>query len=148
MDGDFEIDSTQLQDAVRSAEVLSIFFPLVRRSLVIDTRFDAEDGPMVRLMPQVSSLEERCRSIRRVRPHFAQPEKVTAIPWPKYVNSLVQTGVVARIRHRLAQSGFQGPLRALDKALEELRRREKQELAAVIRGDHYHTIWPAGDRTV
>lgn len=148
MDGDFEIDSSQLQDAVRSAEVLSIFFPLVRRSLVIDTRFDAEDGPMVRLMPQVNSLEERCRSIRRVRPRFAQPQKVTAIPWPKYVNSLVQTGVVARIRHRLAQSGFQGSLRALDKALEELRRREKEELAAVIRGDHYHTIWPTGDRPV
>ncbi len=142
MDGDFEVDPSQLQDAVRTAEVISIFFPLVGRSLVIDTRFDADDGPMVRLVPQAGSLEERYRSIRRMRPHFSRPSKVTAIPWPKYVNSLVETGIVSRIRHRLEQSGFDEPLRALDQALDDLRRREKLELASVIRGDRYHTIWP------
>ena len=142
LDGDFEIDVKQLLDAVRDAEVVSIFFPLVRKSLIIDTRFNAEDEPMVRVVPQVGSLEERYRNIRRTRPQFPRPEKITAIPWPKYVNSLVQTGVFALIRGRLEQSGFQGPLHALDLALEELHRLEKLELAAVIKGEHYHTLWP------
>ena len=143
MDGDFEIDANELYRAVDNAEVLSILFPLIRKSLIIDTRFNADDEPVVRVVPQAGSLEERYRSIRRMRPHFPRPDKVTAIPWPKYVNSLVQMGVVAHIRRRLERSGFQGPLQTLNEALEELRRLEKLELAAVIQGERYHTVWPS-----
>ena len=143
MDGNFHIDAAELNRAVDEAEVLSIVFPLIRRSLIIDTRFSTEDEPMVRLAPQTSSMEERYRSIRRMRPNFPRPDNVTAVPWPKYVHSLIQTGVVAHIHRRLEESGFLRPSQALEQALEELSRLEKQELAAAIQGERYHTVWPS-----
>jgi hypothetical protein len=141
LNGDFEIDYDELEQAACDAEVISIFFPIVRKSLVIDTRFSFDDEPLVRLLPQASSLEERYRSIRRLRPQFPRPENVTSIRWPKYVNSLIQTGVLGTIRERLESSGFQSPVRALGKAVERIHRRERLELASVIQGEHYYTIW-------
>ena len=143
MDDNFEIDAGELHNAVRSGDVPSILFPLIRKTLIIDTRFNADDEPMVRVVAQAGSLEERYRSIRRMRPSFPRPENITAFPWPKYVSSLLQTGVITLIRGRLEQSGFQGPLHDLDKALARLRSLEKQELAAVVLGERYHTIWPS-----
>ena len=143
MDGDSWLDSNELHRAVSDAEVLSILFPLVRKSLIVDTRFNADNEPLVRVVPQARSLEDRYRSIRRMRPRFPRPDNITAIPWPKYVASLIQLGVVARIRERLEQSGFSGPIHALDKALAELRRLERLELAAAIQGERYHTVWPS-----
>ena len=97
---------------------------------------------MVRLMPQVGSPQERYRVIRRLRPHFPRLEQMPTIPWHKYVRSLFTAGVVDRIRSRLAQSGGQETLAALDEATSELLRLERLELASVIQGDNYHTIWP------
>ena len=141
MDGDFWLDPEELHNATHEAEVLSIFFPVLRKSLIIDTRFTTEEQPMVRVVPQARSLEERYRSIRRMRPQFPHPDNVTAIPWPRYINSLVESGAVARIRERLEESGFSEPAKALDRAIEELRQLERLELAAAIQGERYHTLW-------
>ena len=59
MDGDFWLDPEEFRNATNEAEVLSIFFPVLRKSLIIDTRSTTEEQPMVRLVPQARSLEER-----------------------------------------------------------------------------------------
>ena len=142
MNGDYETDLQEVLRAVDYAEVFVIFFPLLRKSLVIDTRSDMENPPLVRLMPQVGSPQERYRVIRRLRPHFPRLEQMPTIPWHKYIRSLFTTGVVDWIRGRLAQSGGQESIAALDEATSELLRLERLELASVIQGDNYHTIWP------
>ena len=142
MNGDYEIDLQEVLHAVDYAEVFVIFFPLLRKSLVIDTRSDMENPPLVRLMPQVGSPQERHRVVRRLRPHFPRLEQMPTIPWHKFVRSLFTMGVVDRIRSRLAQSGDQETVAALDKATSELLRLERLELASVIQGDNYRTIWP------
>ena len=143
MNGDYETDLQEVLRAVDYAEVFVIFFPLLRKSLVIDTRSDMENPPLVRLMPQVGSPQERYRVIRRLRPHFPRLEQMPTIPWHKLVRSLFTMGVVDRIRSRLAQSGGgQEAIAALDEATSELLRLERLELASVIQGDNDHTIWP------
>ena len=142
MNGDYETDLQEVLRAVDYAEVFVIFFPLLRKSLVIDTRGDMENPPLVRLMPQVGSPQERYRVVRRLRPHFPRLEQMPTIPWHKYVRSLHSMGVVDRIRSRLAQFGDQESVAALYKATDELLRLERLELASVIQGDNYRTIWP------
>ena len=46
-----------------------------------------------------------------------------------------------RLLARLAESGSQDAVRAAERALAELRRIERRELAALIRGERYETIW-------
>ena len=143
MDGDYIIDIQQVLDSIDEAEVVSISFRTLGRSVVIDTRTGGSEGPMVRIMPMVSSPRERARSIRRIRPGFPRVRNLAVVPWPGYVDSLVRKGIWASIERRLAESGFPKAITACEKALRELKRLEKAELVAAVTGENYHTLWSA-----
>ena len=142
MEGNFLFEIDEVLRNVQEAQVMSIFFPSFRRALIIDTRSNADDGPMVRLMPMASSPQDRVRSIRKLRPGFPRLQNLTLIPWQRYVDSLVNLGVWEKIVKRIEESGDPKAIQACDAALTELRRLERQELVAAISGDNYQTIWP------
>ena len=141
MEGNFLFEIDEVLRNVQEAQVMSIFFPSFRRALIIDTRSNADDGPMVRLMPMASSPQDRVRSIRKLRPGFPRLQNLTLIPWQSYVDSLVNLGVWEKIVKRIEESGDPKAIQACDAALTELRRLERQELVAAISGDNYQTIW-------
>ena len=141
MEGNFLFEIDEVLRNVQEAQVMSIFFPSFRRALIIDTRSNTDDGPMVRLMPMASSPQDRVRSIRKLRPGFPRLQNLTLIPWQRYVDSLVNLGVWEKIVKRIEESGDPKAIQACDAALTELRRLERQELVAAISGDNYQTIW-------
>lgn len=141
MEGNFLFDIEDVLQNVQRSEVMSVFFPTFRRSLIIDTRHNDDTGPFVKLMPMAKSPQDRMRSIRRMRPGFPRPTNLTLIPWQRYVASLVASGVWDRILARVEESGDDDALEACDQALAELRRLERDELTAAITGDNYHTLW-------
>ena len=143
MEGNFLFEIDEVLRNVQEAEVMSIFFPSFRRALIIDTRSNTDEGPMVRLMPMASSPQDRVRSIRKLRPGFPRLQNLTLIPWQRYVDSLVNLGVWEKIVKRIEESGDSKAIQACDAALTELRRLERQELVAAISGDNYQTIWSA-----
>ncbi len=143
MEGNFLFEIDEVLRNVQEAEVMSIFFPSFRRALIIDTRSNTDDGPMVRLMPMASSPQDRVRSIRKLRPGFPRLQNLTLIPWQRYVDSLVNLGVWEKIVKRIEESGDPKAIQACDAALTELHRLERQELVAAISGDNYQTIWSA-----
>ena len=145
MDDDFVLDVDEIMKSIDAAEIMSVFFPTFRKAVVIDTRSNATDGPMIRLMPMAASPQERLRSIRRLRPGFPRVHGLTLIPWPRYVDSLVSLGLWDRIVRRFKDAGQTEAVEACDTTLSELRLLEKEEFAAVVRGDNYHTIWSARD---
>ena len=146
MDGDFRVDLKEIIRNIETGEVISIYFPLLRKTLLIDMRYDVEDEPIIRLVPMVDSVEERLRSIRRLRPNFPRPESVTVIPWPKYVESLVRLGIWDKVLERLTASGHKSAVRACTKVLDELRALEHKELASVVLGENYYTLWESKKR--
>ena len=141
MEGNFLFDIRDVMQNIERAEVMSVFFPTFRRSLIIDTRYKEDVGPLVRLMPMARSPQDRMRSIRRLRPEFPRPANLTLVPWQRYVGSLISSGVWDKILDRLEESGDEGALVACDEALKELRQLESDELTAAITGDNYHTVW-------
>ena len=143
MDNDFTIDVDRVLGKIDDAEVLSVFFPTFRKALVVDTRSSDSEDPMVRIMPMAASTPERLRSIRRLRPSFPRPVNLTVIPWPRYVDSLVELGIWERILDRVGALTRLHVGAACHEILEELRRLEKGELAGVVIGENYHTIWSA-----
>ncbi len=143
-DDDFDNDLDEIVKNIAAAEVVSIFFPALRRSVVIDTRTNEHDGPMVRLMPMVASPQERLRSLRRLRPSFPRVHNLALIPWPRYVESLVKLGIWARVVSRLEAAGQGAAAAECGEVLRELQAVEKAEMASVVRGENYHTIWSAG----
>jgi hypothetical protein len=145
MEGNFLFDIDEVIRNVEEAEVMSLFFPAFRKSLIIDTRSNATDGPMVRLMAMANSPQDRARSIRRLRPGFPRLQNLVLIPWQRYVGSLVELGVWGRIVVRIESSGDEDAVKACEAALDELRRIERDELVAAVSGKNYQTIWSARD---
>ena len=143
MDGDLEQGLHEVMKKIDDAEVVSLFFPTLRKAVVIDTRSNEIDGPMIRIMPMVASPQERVRSITKLRSEFPRVKNLTLIPWPRYVDSLANLGLWDRVVKRLKDTGYDEAVSTCQEVLEELRRLEKVELASVVRGENFHTIWSA-----
>ena len=146
MNADFPVEMNEVLQTIESSEVITLLFPIIRHSLVVDTRTSSEAGPMVRAMPQTRGLEERIRAVHRLRPQFARPDHLVVIPWPKYITSLVSLGVADALAKRLTATGSSEAMRELRQAIEQLARLERQEMVAVISGQgDYRTIWSANE---
>ena len=141
MNRDYGIDLSEVMRSIASSEVVSILFPRLRRSLIIDTRFTLEDMPMIKVVPMVASFEDRLRSLKRMRPTFPRPSDVAVIPWFGYVDSLNRLGIWDLIMQRLVDSAHKDAVKECSETIRELKAIEREEMAAVIRGDGYQTIW-------
>src|SRR5690349_10441885 len=100
MDDDDQFLS-QVISGIAAAEIITIFFPLLRRALVVDTRHDDSNLHMISVMPQVRSMEERISTIERLRPQMGKVQNIMGIPWIKSVNSLRENGITDQIIKRL-----------------------------------------------
>ena len=143
MDTDYRIDVSEVKRSVDTGELVALYFPLLRKTLLMDSRSNAVDGPMIKLVPMASSPEERFKELVRLRPRFPKPESITLIPWPKYVASLVRLEVWDHIVRRFLEIGPPEIVRQCDDCLQELYKAEHDELRRAITGEDYETLWDA-----
>jgi hypothetical protein len=136
---------SQVLSGISEAEIITIFFPLLRRALVIDTRHDQETTQWVQVMPQVSSMEERISVIERRRPQFGKVRSILGIPWIKSVGTLREQGVTHRLVERLTDAGMphHKAKAAVHDAVYELARVEHKAFVSLIKGEGYQTLWTA-----
>lgn len=137
----FNLNINEVMQNIRTAEVLTLYFPYLSKTLILDFRYSIDDMPLVRLMPMVSNMEERFRSLKRLRPRFPKPEAITVVPWPKYVKTLQTVGVYDKILERLMQIGYSSVVNDFVVAYDEIVKLEEKELLAAITGEGYKTIW-------
>ncbi len=137
----FEIDIEAVNQNIEAAEVVSLFFPLLSKTLLVDTRSSNGVGPLISVVDMVENSQQRFRSLRRLRPQFPRPESITMIPWVLGIGSLSETGVWQRLTERLDASGDEGCLDDAARCLDELRSLERRELWRALTGDQYHTLW-------
>ncbi|OGO51190.1 MAG: hypothetical protein A2148_08965 [Chloroflexi bacterium RBG_16_68_14] len=143
MDSEFRIDISEVNRAIGMGEIIALYFPLLRKTLLMDTRTTPLDGPMIKVVPMASSPEERFRELMRMRPRLPKPESINIVPWPKYVNSLVRLGVWDHIVRRLIDIGPPQIVRQCEECLQELYRVEREEIRRAITGENYETLWDA-----
>jgi hypothetical protein len=141
MDNDYGIDVQEVMRVIRTADVLMLRFVVVPQRLLLDSRSNDLDGPLLKIVPRVSGARERFRELRRLRPRFPLPDRITAVHWPHRVSSLASTGVWDVVRERLTASGVEGTESQADQIFEELRKLEYAEVQKAIKGDGYHTYW-------
>lgn len=130
---------------IDEAEVLSIFFPLLRRALVVDTRHTGHIGPLIAVAPQVATAAERVAWLTAARPEFGRPDFIMMLPWLKSIRSLGDHGILARVRDLLIRQGL-APDTAetmVNQIHRELLRVEHDSFVAMIRGDGFETLWEA-----
>ncbi len=145
MDNDYAINLEEILRTIDTAEVLRVRFLLLDKRLLIDTRFNDVEGPLLKIVPRAGSSEETFRSLKRLRPRFALPERMTAIWWPKYIDTLRTSGVWNGIVEKVSESGYESSVKQCDEILEELIQLERQEIHNAITGKGFQTIWQRSD---
>lgn len=143
MDSDYRIDFTEVYRAIDHAEIIALFFPLLRKTLLMDTRTTALDDPLIKVVPMAASAEERYRELVRMRPRLPKPESVNIVPWPKLVGSLERTGVWDRIVQRYIDIGPPEIVKQCHASIKELHAFEYEEIRNAITGENYETLWDA-----
>ena len=141
MDNDFFLDYDEIIKTVRNADVITFRFVIVSQRLLIDNRHSEIDAPLVKLVPRAGSVEERFRSLKQLRPRFRLPDKISAIWWPKYVDTLVGRGIWDAIVQRIDGAGFSEAARQCNEVLVELRDLERQEVLNAIVSEGYQSLW-------
>jgi len=141
MDNDYILNLDEILHTVENAEVVRIRFGLLDKRLLIDNRYSEFEGPMVKVVNRSGSSEESFRSLKRLRPRFPLPEKMTAIMWPKYVSTLQSTGVWNAIVSRVDATGHADSRRQCEEVISELLKLEKQEIRNAISGEGFQTVW-------
>jgi len=136
----------QMFAAMTEADVISIFFPLLRRALVVDVRREGDAVPMVRVMGQVNSMEERIASIEAERPELGKIRSILGVPWLKSVRGLEAGGVVDSLVRRLSEAGMspEASRSHIRKAINSLWGIERLAFVSLIRGEGYKTLWTSG----
>ena len=143
MDTEYHLDYDAILKTVRKADVVAFRFVTVPMRLLVDNRFSDVDAPMLKLVPPAGSAEERFKSLKKLRPRFRLPQKISAIWWPRYINGLVETGVWGAVTQRIVDNGFTATTEECDDLLCELLRLERLEMVNAIDGEGYRTLWPA-----
>ena len=141
MDNDFLLDYEEIIRTIRAADVLTFRFVIVNQRLLVDNRSSEIDPPLVKLVPRAGSVEERFRSLKQLRPRFRLPEKISAIWWPKFIDTMVARGIWDAIVQRIVESGFSEAARQCEDVLQELRTLERQELCNAVLGEGYQPLW-------
>src|SRR5438046_2884730 len=91
---------SQVLSTIDEAEVLTIFFPNLAKALIVDTRQSLEEGPMIKVVNQVNSIEERRAAIEKMRPRLGQVRSIAGIPWTKSIRTLRENGIINRLEQR------------------------------------------------
>ncbi len=143
MDNAYNISSGKIIRALAEAEVMSIFFPRVGKSLIVDTRHDADHGPVVVMDDMVGSAKERLESVRRLRPEFKEIAQLTLAPWLGSTRAFAEQGIVEAIIQRFQSLGFHDEALDVTRAFNQLRRHERRVMLDLIAGEAQttRTLW-------
>ncbi len=136
---------TQVLSTIEEAEVLTIFFPNLAKALVVDVRRSFEEGPMVRVVNQVNSMEERMTNIEKMRPALGRVRSIAGIPWTKSVRTLRDNQIIDRLQDRLVHAGMTSfeAAQACSDAFGKLKEVEHAQWVDLIKGQSplYKDIW-------
>lgn len=142
---DYGLDIDEVTRVIDKADVLVVRFALLDKRLLVDSRTSEEEGPIITLVPKATSVEERFKSLKKLRPRFPLPEKIMSFMWPRHVETLRNSGLWDKIQKRLISLGGEPMTESCDKVYGELMKEEKNEVLEAVRGGPgYQSLWERG----
>lgn len=139
MDNAFDLGSERLIRVIARVEVLTIFFPRLGYSLILDSRHDAATPPAILIERMAGSVEARLRSFAQLRPAFPIPKQLALASWLGSVRAFVETGVHDAIVARWHTLGY--PEHDAARALRRLNELERVYLRRVLSGEASRVLW-------
>ena len=136
------VDLDDVAKLVAEADVFTIGFATFPERLIVDTRSDMKETPMVQGVEPASGPRERMAWLKRRRPSLGEPRAFSFMAWPHSPGFMRETGVWDRIRHQLNAETDLNIDSQCEQALRQLENLDFQATMAVLRGERCLTLWP------
>lgn len=141
MDNGFDIFDDRIIAAIRSGDVICLFFPRLGKTLILDLRQSLTAAPAIFVDNMVSGPEERLRSLERLRPELPLPDELRLAPWFGFARSLPESGVYAALIERCEATGDPSITQRCKDAIEALTSLEAGYIRAIVKGEMSRTLW-------
>jgi hypothetical protein len=141
LDNHSQLFHNRIIEAIRSGEVICLFFPRFGKTLVLDMRQTLEIPPLVVVDDMVQQPAERIERLQAQRPMVELPDELRIAPWFGSMAGLAETGITSAILERCAATGDVAVVEQCRAALLRLSRLEYRHLQALVRGEASRTIW-------
>ncbi len=130
----------QVAEALRHAEVVSLFFPRLGKSLIVDMR-PAADGPALLLDDMAETPAARLASFGRLRPSLPTPERLTLAAWHGHVRGLEDGGLLDALLERCRLEGGRELVERAGALYRRLLTLENGARRDLVRGVGMRTLW-------
>ncbi len=142
MTGDTFFDNPEeILISLKNSDVISIFFPYLKKTILIDKRTADNENPTILLTDMVRTPRERVQSLQKLRPNLPNIENILLIPWTRYIISLKDSGVWNAIYDTLNENLIGEEYQLIDEIFKQLLILEKRSLVEVIKGTSFKTVW-------
>lgn len=139
---DYGLDLDEVARVIDSADVLVIRFAILDKRLLLDARTTESDGPIIAVVTKASSVEERFKALKKMRPRLPLPDKIMSFMWPRQMETFRASGLWDKIEARMVSLGGEPMLKVCQAVFEELEQAEKAEVVTAIRGgETYQSLW-------
>lgn len=143
-DNGLTLDVEALVSAADETDVLVIGFDFMVERIVVDFRMDyrGHSLPLLELAEPMGDATERVAWLADRRPALAPPDRFLFFVWPHSIGTLANSALTERILTRLRDEHGVDYRPILAEVTRGLRRAERAEQLAAIRGaEGFETIW-------
>lgn len=139
------VDFDEISKLLNTADVFTVGFATFPERLLVDTRSNESETPMVQVVEPAQSAKHRVVWLGRRRPSLGAPESFSFFNWPHSPNFMVQSGIWDRIRRSVDAEGTLEVGVQCDLAIKQLHNLDKAATFALLKGEHCLTLWPHQD---
>ena len=136
------VDLDDVAKLVSQADVFTVGFANFPERLIVDTRANMKEAPLVQVVEPASGPRERLSWLQRRRPSLGAPRAFSFMAWPHSPAFMQETGVWDRIRRQVNADADLSIDAQCDQAIRQLQNLDFEAMLAVLRGERCLTLWP------
>lgn len=141
------IDFGEIRKVIENADVFVVGFANFPERLIVDTRSNESETPLVQVVEPTAGARQRLAWLRRRRPTLGEPASFVFFPWPHSAGFMVESGIWGDIVRRVGGEYDTTVGVQCDVALRQLRNLEHEASMAILRGENCLTLWPREEPT-
>jgi hypothetical protein len=139
------VDFEEITKLMESADVFTVGFATFPERLIVDTRSNLNETPMIQVVEPARSARDRMVWLSRRRPSLGVPEAFSFFAWPHSPTFMVQSGIWDRLRRRVGADDDVEVGIQCDLAIKQLLNLDREATYALLKGEHCLTLWPHQD---
>ncbi len=136
------VDFDEISKVITNADVFGIAFGHFPERLIVDTRSNDNETPLITVSQPKGSAQQRIAWLKRRRPSLGAARAFSLVSWPHSPRFLEDSGVWDDIRRRVGAEYDSTVEVQCSLALKQLQDIDRETVMGLIKGEDALTLWP------